>query len=303
MNTRYIFPLAVSALFLGSCATQQVATRTDQYDDVYYSKAKAVDKPVYTSRVPEGSEYRQGSTNYDDAYYYDDSYSNRLDRFYSYSPWRTYYDPFWGGYYGNSLAMSPYYGGLYGGGLGFGNYGYGIGLGLSFGSPFGYYNPYSYWGPNSFYNYYGGGYNAWGGGYYGLGGYPGYYGGGVGIVNNGNYRARPTRSGDGAGYINTGRPMGTGVGRTGYVTDRSGNIMPIDRSSRTRGGYGNPVDRSGVTQQRQRPERIYEAPPRQEQPQRVERSYPSSPQPSSGGGGGYSGGGGGGGGRSRGGRG
>jgi len=303
MNIRYIYLLGISGLLLSSCSTQQLA-QNGNADNVYYSDAKAVDKPAPVRYAAQpAQDVQDGSINYDDGYYYDDdTYANRLDRFYSYSPWRSYYDPFWGGggydnWYGNGYAFSPY-AGYYNPTF---SYGLGFGLGLGFGSPWGYGNPYSYWGPNSFYNYYGAGYAAWGGGYYGLNGFPGYYGGGV-VANNPNYRARPVRSGDGAGYINTGRPIG---GRTGYVTDSRGNVRPITgtnglRVPRSRPGSvdGN-IDRSTARPvERTRPTRTEMAPPRQEMPTRVERSYPSSPSPSSGGGGGgRSGGGGGGGGR------
>ncbi|MBE7177371.1 MAG: hypothetical protein INR69_13255, partial [Mucilaginibacter polytrichastri] len=216
--------------------------------------------------------------------------------------WRSYYDPFWGGggydnwYGGGAYAFSPwasYYNPTY-------SYGLGLGIGLGFGSPWGYNNPYSYWGPNSYYNYYGAGYAAWGGGYYGMNGFPGYYGGGR-VVSNENYRARPVRSGDGAGYINTGRPVG---GRTGYVTDGRGNVVPMGR---TRGGANMPipsrggdVDRSSARPvERPMPTRTQET-PRESFPSRVERPSPS-PAPSrvsgGGGGGGAPRGGGGGGGR------
>ncbi|MBE7176542.1 MAG: hypothetical protein INR69_09075, partial [Mucilaginibacter polytrichastri] len=98
MNIRYIYLLAGTGLFLGSCASQQQLAQVDRSDNVYYSEAKAIEKREPVRQYVDEAPVAQGSMDPNDAYYYDgDSYANRLDRFYSYSPWRSYYDPFWGG--------------------------------------------------------------------------------------------------------------------------------------------------------------------------------------------------------------
>jgi hypothetical protein len=146
--------ILIGAIALGSCSTQnKIASSQVPDDDVYYTKAKAGDQPVYAVRQDTYRNDNNGYNNdYQDDYYYYDSYSARLNRFYNYSPFlSSYYDDLYYGQY------SPYYN----------NYAFGAGLG------YGYYGG-GYFGYNPF-SYYGYGYNP----YFGYSNY-GYYGSTIG---------------------------------------------------------------------------------------------------------------------------
>ncbi|RKR84395.1 hypothetical protein BDD43_4630 [Mucilaginibacter gracilis] len=193
--------ILIGAIALSSCSTQNklASNQNDANDDVYSTKAVAGEQPVYAVRQ---DNYRQdnGDNGYDDNdYYYYDSYSARLNRFYNYSPFlSSYYDDLYYGQY------SPYYSG-FGLGVGFG-YGY-------FGGGYFGYNPYSYYG--------GYGYNPYFNNYYGstIGyGYSPYWGA-VSYYNvaRNNNTARPYRgpsvpintTRSTIGYTNSGRGVQT----------------------------------------------------------------------------------------------
>lgn len=201
----------ISAVALSSCSTQNklAAVKTD--DDVYFTKAKAGEEPVYTASVENKDSYRYSNSNNNSDYYYYDSYEARLNRFYGFSPYgASYYsDVFYGGY-------SPYSSGL-SIGLGIGSFGYGYSP-YSY-SPFGYspyysYSPFGY-SPYGFdgYNY---GYNGYGGIYSYYNTVPGY--------------AAPSRPYRGSGL--PGSSVGySGSGYTGYGS--AGSYPPASRPSRT----------------------------------------------------------------------
>ena len=133
-----------SAIALSSCSTQNKMSSVAVDDDVYNTKAKAGDAPVYAVRQ---NTYRQDNNNdsqyIDDDYGYYDSYSARLNRFYNNSQFlSSYYDDL---YYG---GCTPYYSGN---SLGFG-LGFGLGYGNYGGGYFGY-NPYTYYGYNPYWGY------------------------------------------------------------------------------------------------------------------------------------------------------
>ncbi len=260
---------------------------------------------------------------YNDGYYDDDLYySSRINRFYNNRNfgWRGYYDPFYSSFYdpfgyggfnsaynwgrpgfgfgigwGNNWAFDPFYNGFgYGGGwgLGYGGLGYGYGgwglgyAGLGYG--------YGGWGL---------GYGGWGYGYNsGYGNFP------VAIINNPNYRPRPSRAEAGVGR--TGNPN---FPRQDVVQrDAAGNVLntasraqrwaETDRVSRSSGNgdynNGRPTasGESGVS--RPRPSRVYDsgsidrststrsssaprqsAPTRSSSPERTSRPERSSSQP------------------------
>ncbi|PTQ97998.1 hypothetical protein C8P68_103157 [Mucilaginibacter yixingensis] len=195
--------ILISALALGSCSTQKLASNQGD-DDVYNTNARAGDSPEYIARsnAPVQDRYYNDG-GYDDDYYYYDSYASRINRFSYYSPFN-YYDNLYYGY-------SPYY---YGG-VGWSPYlGYGLGIGIGYG---GYYGYSPYWGLGSFYDplYYGYGYgyspySYWGIGYGYGGGYWGIY-----SANNRSNITRPSRLGStvGGGMIGTVRGGGVVPGR------------------------------------------------------------------------------------------
>lgn len=289
-----IFGLA-SLLMLGACSTSKLS-QTDVNDDVYYSVAQAKEA------VPVVAQEKKYITNRDayadeDSYsgYYDD-YSVRINRFYRYSPWRSYYD-----YYDPFYSYNPY---------GYNRYSPGVRVNVYVGGGYGYgYNP--YWGNNYYGNYYGYPYhhNYWGmqsyyntypyyGGYYGNNG--SYYGGmGRDVQSSPNYRPRPMRDFENAPNRSgrTSTPNGTGS-----VRDNSGTIT--DTRSRTeRYNDENRVSPPSSTGSRtsstrpprsiesERPARTSSAPPRtsddsrtSSRPTRIEPSTPSpsyTPEPSS----------------------
>lgn len=267
--------ILIGAIALSSCSTQnKLASSQTPDDDVYYTKAKAGEQPVYAAQQQTYRQDNNGvndSYGYDDDYYNYDSYSARINRFYNYSPFlSSYYDDL---YYG---SYSPYYSGF---GLGFG-----AGFGYYGGGYFGY-NPYSFYG-----GYGGFGYNP----YFGYSNY-GYYGSTVGygyspywgavsyynVARNYN-RPRPSRGDGNQGSVygsRTGVAYG-GVNRGVSYTGR----QPITRNT----GYAS----QGTNSTRPDGSRTQPAPVYQPQPQ-TQSVQPSGS--SSSGGGGRSGGGGGGG--------
>jgi hypothetical protein len=262
----------IGAIVLGSCSTQNKlasSNNTTADDDVYFTKAKAGDEPVYAERQDSpdnfNNTYHDGSD--DDAdYYYYDSYAARLNRFYDDAPFlSSYYDDlYYGGY-------TPYYSG----------FGLGIGLGYGgYGGGFYGYDPYSYYGYNPYFGY-GGYYGSTIG--YGVSPYWGtysYYNVARTYNNPRPYRGAgmPTISGNALG--NRGTTVGYG---------NSVNNYPLSRPSRTSvSGSTNGVSNTSYT----RPTRV-QTPTPQPQPQYQPQAQPSGSN-SSGGGGSSSGGGGGG---------
>jgi hypothetical protein len=303
--------LAWTTLVVTSCSAPRMAQQASVNDDVYNSTARAVEyqKPSRTQAqqyLDEDTSYTEEDYGTSDPYA-DMDYSSRINRFYYGGPFRSYYDPYFDGFYG----YNPYYSGFslgmgFGGGFG-GGFGYG-GWGGSFMG--GYWGPYSGFG--SFYNPYWG-YGGWpyGGGFYG-GGYfgGGYYGGGYG-GSRGNvaYGGRPSRGREnGVGYTRTNSGFGTsgatrtsngnvisgrsrseryGVGR-GVTTGNPNRGATLDARTRVNSGVGRPTRSGEVTPNRStRPPERYNAPTRSERP-----TYSA---PSNYGGGGRSSGGGGGG--------
>jgi hypothetical protein len=278
--------LLAATLLLGACSTtNQVAqvNNKDYNDDVYFSEAKAKEEVIIAKTKPEEKTYRTdeelyGSRNNrtNDSYdYYDDSYSSRINRFYHYTPFSSYYsynfNP-WYDYYGYNDWYSP--------GLSF----Y-IGINpwrynnlYSYGYP---YNS-SYWGPISYNNYFPG---------YGYGGYSGsYYSG----IKDPNYRPRPNnRGGENIGGIpGVGTIRTDGQGR--IVTSPSrGDIYERNNPPASSGRTTSTTNNNGSSAPRSRPERTQtierQAPPRvQESPRQSEPRQSSGSSNGGGGGGGSS---------------
>src|SRR6476661_6112854 len=171
-------PLVLSGalLMLASCATQQVAQRTDQNDDVYYSKAKAKEQAEYVATTSNSST----TTPTEKKVLSDDSYVTDQELYGDsrYSDYRNdYYGPSWSIYFGRPYYYAPGYSGGY--------YSY---------NPYNpynhWYNPYAYgngyWGPYSYYRSYGYGYGYGNSGYYSP----------RPVYTAPNYRPRPNREGD-----------------------------------------------------------------------------------------------------------
>lgn len=295
--------LAWTTLVVSSCSTPQMAQHTSINDDVYNSTAKAVEykKPVRSEAdqyLDQDSSYtKDGDYGLNDPYY-DMDYYSRINRFYYGSPFRSYYDPFFDGYYGYN-NFYPYYSG-FSLGLGFG-YGWGSSYMGGFWGPYstfgGYYSP--YWG-----------YTGWPyGGYMGGGYYGGYLGGGylgngyvVGTRGNVTYGGRPSRGRENGRGYSSGATTSFGMGgatRTNngvVVSGRRGSDMynpnrgaTLDARTRTSTMGGRPTRSSEGNTGRPSTER-YNAPTRSSQAQ---PSY--TPSSSSNGGGMRSSGGGGGG--------
>jgi len=239
-----------SAIALSSCSTQNklASAKSDSYDDVYNTAAKAGDAPVYAASTYKHDNYTTTVTDNGDDYYTYDSYSARLNRFYN-SPFSlSYYDNL---YYGSA---SPYFSGI-------NPYYSGLSLGLSYG--YGYYGGYGYGGYSYSYAYnpYYGGYSPYYGyGYgsgYGYGGYNGAYGGGYGgvysyynTVGVSYGAARPYR---GSGIANTAIPGGA----------RSGGYTPPanTRQPRTTSVNPYPGNNTPTIQQVNRPQPTYQPQP------------------------------------------
>lgn len=221
--------LVISALAVSSCAVPQMAQKTQNQDDVYGTKAQAVEytaPPMQSAQNDDGT-YNNQDQQGDDYYgssdeYADMSYASRINRFYYGSPYLDYYDPiFYGGYggYGGYGLGFGYaggwggYGGLglgWGGGFGFGYGGFGgYGWGGYGGFYDGFYNPFYPFGFG--YGYYGGLY----GGYYG-----GYYGGFGGRYAN--YAPRGYYNGNGAAGRRSANSVGVARSRGNYSNGRAG---------------------------------------------------------------------------------
>ncbi|WP_462265832.1 hypothetical protein [Mucilaginibacter sp.] len=310
--------LMIGALALGSCSTAKLAASNASDDDVYYTKAKAGDRPTYAQqpayRPDRENEYADVTPDNEDEYYYDDSYSARINRFGYASPFG-YYDD----YYYNSYGYAPYGGYGYGGfGSGYGGYGYGPygygGLGYGYGLG-GYYGGFGGFGFGLGYGFgYGGfGYGGFYGGYpYGYGGY-GYGGGYGGWGAYSAYRSNPRPYlGSGIGFRNgvpAGRNGATGVygGRPTYSGRNvyGGGRPDVYGGGRSSYGGGRPSvygGRQSTSSGYARPQQSFDS-QRQSTAQPRYTPPPAQSSGSFGGGGGFSGGrSGGGGGRSGGGR-
>lgn len=271
--------LIAATLLLGACSTSnQVAQVNKDYnDDVYFSEAKAKEEVVVAKTEPKEKTYRTdeelyGGKNYrEDDYYYDDyydnSYTSRINRFYHFSPMRSYYgynfNP-WYDYYGYNDWYSP--------GLSF----Y-IGINpWGYNNSYGYGYPYSsrYWGPISYNNYFPG---------YGYGGYTGgYYSG----IKDPNYRPRPNR-----GVENIGGVSGVGTIRTDgqgrIVTSPSRGEIYERNNPGSSSGRTTSTTNNGSSAPRSRPERT-QTTERQAPPRVQEAPRQSEPRQSSGSGGGSS---------------
>jgi hypothetical protein len=282
--------LAWTTLVVTSCSAPRMAQQASIDDDVYNSTARAVEyqKPART----QAQQYLDEDTSYtaEDDYgtsdpYADMNYSSRINRFYYGGPFRSYYDPYFDGFYG----YNPYYSGF---SLGIG-FGYGFGGWGGWGSPFmgGYWGPYSSFGYSPFWGYSSWPYGGYYGGYYGGGYLGGYYGGGYLVGNRGNvsYGGRPSRGREnGASYTGGGAGFGMGAGATRTI---NGNVVngrsrserygagrgvsgvnpnrgaTLDARTRTNNGVGRPTRSGEVTPTRStRPPERYNAPTRSERP-------------------------------------
>lgn len=259
-NQLFTSMLAVTALFATACSAPKLANKANQ-DDVYNTKAQAKE---YLAQAPVVGNTQPDTITYD---YYGSSdprfsmdYSSRIDRFYYASPWRTYYD----NYYGGNAYYSPYDGFYYP----FNSYALGGPPYNNFFGPYSFWasyinHPYysNYWGPYSFYSYYpyyrnyyggfGGGYlgNYYGGyygGYYGNG----YYGNGGGYVRgayNASNSPRPSRSGEN-GLVRTNN--GFGGGSSSIPSRANGNPTNSNGITRSRAEMYNPATNNATTSTR-----------------------------------------------------
>lgn len=238
MKPNHLFTsmLAVTALFVTACSTPKMAQKNAIQDDVYNTSAQAKE---YIAQVPMQNTPIDSSAVND--YYgtsdprYNMDYSSRIDRFFYASPWRTYYDDYYGYnsfYSPYTYSLNGYWGNAYNNWLNPYAWNY-------FGSPF--YNP--YWGIYSNYNYFGGGYYGgyYGGGFYGNGGY-------VGRGNfNANYGARPSRgSENGVGRTNGTSYTGSGSisSRANNGTSNNGNVTTRSRAEMYNPNNGTTTSRS-----------------------------------------------------------
>ncbi|MBC7744031.1 MAG: hypothetical protein H7096_02930 [Flavobacterium sp.] len=308
--------LALIVLALASCSTNRIAQQKQEGDDAYYTEAQAREQSRYYAETEESepkSDYvtddelygdNNSNRNNDDYEqgYYDGSYSDRINRFRNYSPWRNYYDNYYGyGFdpYFNNFNSFNYYNspGIY------------IGIGRPFGYNFGYsaYNPWNfygsqyydnYWGPYSFYNTY----NPYGNGFYGNNYGGGYYGNvGRPIITNPNYRTRPNRETENVrtnAYPTPNGRIGTAPNRPERVSNNPSNQGTLERPDRadqpaarpTRSNDGRPrevsPERSGSSRPAARPTEARPSRPQRESspPPRIENrpaERQSSPPPSS----------------------
>ncbi|MFM6953596.1 MAG: hypothetical protein ACKOWL_01260 [Sphingobacteriaceae bacterium] len=264
-------------LLFAACSSSKIAA-TD--DNVYSSKARAKEFEPYVRSVEERPGNRTESPysyeelgDYD--YRYDDmSYSSRLDRFHTYSPWRNYYDSWYDYRYDPYYNYDPY---------SFRNNSYwswNMYIGPRYGWSYGYYpwdyNPYryrwgNYWGTYSYYNP--------------MPYYPGYYNGNYPTIsypyNPRTYRPKPARGEDSMnpnfGIGGNGAISGSRADRynggSSSVPPRTGGSVSSPRADRSRG------DVTPADQNRTRPS----TPPAdsgQSRPARTERSSPPPPPPS-----------------------
>lgn len=295
MKRLYFVFAAAAILTLGACSTSKLAQNND--DDVYYAKAKAKEVPQYVAQKKEPT-YRTDEQLYADSSSYDRrdeyasnnydynnyDYSTRINRFYRYSPYRSYYDPYY------SYRYDPWY-----------DYSYrpGVSIYLGYNSPrywnenyywiYGYNSPNyynNYWGTYSYYNSYPGYYGN--NGYYGNGNYYGGYSNSGRDYSSPNYRPRPNREGYSSnGQIYTpnsqpgnnnipNRPSRTGI-NPGYsqpadrVTTQGGSTINTQPESRPVRPSRESVSQPAPVQQQSRPEPTYSRPER--------NSYPTQSQP------------------------
>jgi hypothetical protein len=256
MFNRFLTSIGAASIFLlASCSTQQLARQDEQNDDVYYSKAKAVEAEEQVKRekaksadyVTDQELYGDRNSSYDNSSdyeegFYDGSYSARLYRFNNYTPWRSYYDSYYDyrfdPYYGNNYYSNNFYNGA--------SFGIYIGVGRPYG--YNYYNPWnyygsqyygSYWGPYSYYNVYNpyyGGNSYYGGNHGGIYNQPGY--------KSPNYRPRPVRGSENNSNIGRGdRINDTGPGAV--KIDGQGRVL--DTRSRAERYGDNPSNNNGVS--------------------------------------------------------
>jgi hypothetical protein len=221
--------LLLQALVLSGCGSMQNATGTVVRDDVYYLPSTAPAPAVVNSSVPDKPEDLSQFT--DD--YYDPNAAEQVSDqgFYDVA----YNDPYYYNYgrfgFGTTLGYQTGWGGP-GWGMGMGtswNSGYGwndpwMSMSYGWGSPY-YGSPYSPYGMYAPYGYYGYGYNPYGGGpYYGPWGScqccysPVIYGGGNQVIS----RHRTGLTGGGSGSM-TGR---TPAGQTRMVARDPAGLRP-----------------------------------------------------------------------------
>ncbi len=338
-----IFTGSAVMLMINACTTTSKLTGSST-DDVYNTtaQAKEVRQPRASTSsqtysedgqqdyayVPDSSAEYSGIANntnnaqgtvYDDeaAYnnqYYDDNlyYSSRINRFYNNRnfAWRGYFDPFYSSFY------DPFWGGGFNSAFNWGRPA-GFGFGIGWGNVWGLGNNWAfdpffngYYGFNSFYSPFNAfGYGGWGLGYGGWGlGFGGFNSGfgnfPVAIINNPNYRPRPSRA-----EGNIGRPGNPNFPRQGVVQrDAAGNILntasrsqrwaETDRVSRSSDNgdinSGRTSSTNGSSMGRPRPSRVSDgggtidrtssaprqsAPSRSSSPERASRPERSSSQP------------------------
>lgn len=286
MKTNYLFTslLAGAALFASSCSTSRLANNSAIQDDVYNSLAQA--REYKEAPVAQNATSSTETANADDYYgtsdpYYDMDYATRINRFYYASPWRTYYDNYYGfyhpGYYNNAYNYSFY-------GVPYDIYAY------RWGSPF-YYSTYMwdnyYWGYN-FYNPL----SLWR--YYGMPYYSNYWGPYSYYTNvpyygtirgtGANYRARPQRGNE------NGITRGTSyTGGTQAINGTSATRSRAEQYNPSRGSSGTARTNSSGTASRPASSGNDSRPTRgsNDNPQRSTYTPPaqSTPPPASSGGG------------------
>ena len=328
-----LFPTLITGLiFLSACSTNRMAEQKVQIDDVYYTEAQAKEESKYyaTEKVEPSKNYvtdeelygdNTGDNNendYDQGFY-DGSYSARINRFRNYSPWRNYYDDWYGfdPFFNNFNTFNNF--------NNFNNF-FSPGIHLGFGQGFGnmsfnnfnnnnffnnnFHNPWNfygsqyfgnYWGPVSYFNMFNPYGNRFfgnsGGGFFGNAGLPAY--------TNPNYRSRPNRETEnirtGAIPENTGR-IGTAPSRPERILNSPTNQGSADRPDRSSQPASSRPSRSNDGQPREvtpeksgssrpatrptearpsRPQRENAPPPRMENsPSERQSSSPSSPAPS-----------------------
>ena len=279
-----LFPTLITGLiFLSACSTNRLAEQKDQVDDAYYTEAQAKEESKYyaiekaepsKNYVTDEELYGDNTGNYNDNDYdqgfYDGSYSARINRFRNYSPWRNYYDDWYGfdPYFNNFNTFNNFYspGFNIGFGRGFGNIGYNNFYNNNFYNPWNFYGSQyfgNYWGPVSYYNMFNPYGNRFfgnpGGGFYGNAGSP--------IYTNPNYRSRPNRETE---NIRTG-VIPENTGRIGTAPSRPERISngPTNQGSTAR------PDRS-TQPASSRPSRSNDSQPREVSPERSGSSRPAA---------------------------
>lgn len=306
---RLLFTGLVLALTSGSIA---LAQNNGYVDDVYYTGSKAQedakkDAKKQAERQQENSSYYNSSDGsyytdeqYGNAYidYDDDSYTNRLNRFYRPVTGMGYWGSLYSPYFYDPFFYNPYYGwgGFYSPGISFG---WGMGGGY-WGGSWGM-SPWYGWG--GYYPSYGYGWGGYGNGYWN-GYHDGYYG------NNSryyNYGPRGRRSGNNniGGYSQNSRvapirrnqePERPAINRNSRMSGTINNGRETNRviSPRNSSSQERTAPRIRMNNDRQQaPQRVQQ----QSRPSRIQRSAPSqnnrsysNPAPSRSSGGSYGGG-------------